>query len=408
MSLKIKIIILLSLVVIGSSFGYFYAEIEAEKIDLLNAENEYIAGETIQLNFNNIDEDCKLYLHHSYSKTILKPEIVENKGIFSLPEFLSSKSGIVNWVLLKDGEQKRIGSFEILPKVASKTVIESYFGPRSIQAGDRDYSMLVVVPMDAMDNPLPDSTRVMLHKQFYEEIDSVEIFTDKLMAWKNIMAYRKAGNINISSRVLGVNSIELTTNVLPSNATDFQISSFRNHDFADGNQIAEFTTSEIKDEWGNTISDGTLVSFYIENEAATILSTRGSSIEGVATAKIIHPDHPDTWKIKAYITGLAESNTIEISFRQALKDFEVEFYNKNRTIKVGPLQSFMQQLIPDGALVKLHIYHQNKLVEVKQETSNDGFVTFKLPKSFYPENTYSFKIEALGKIKTTGVLNYEE
>ena len=408
MSLKIKIIILLSLVVVGSSFGYFYAEIEAEKIDLLNAENEYIAGETIQLNFNNIDEDCKLYLHHSYSKTILKPEIVENKGIFSLPEFLSSKSGIVNWVLLKDGEQKRIGSFEILPKVASKTVIESYFGPRSIQAGDRDYSMLVVVPMDAMDNPLPDSTCVMLHKQFYEEIDSVEIFTDKLMAWKNIMAYRKAGNINISSRVLGVNSIELTTNVLPSNATNFQISSFRNHDFADGNQIAEFTTSEIKDEWGNTISDGTLVSFYIENEAGTILSTRGSSIEGVATAKIIHPDHPDTWKIKAYITGLAESNTIEISFRQALKDFEVEFYNKNRTIKVGPLQSFMQQLIPDGALVKLHIYHQNKLVEVKQETSNDGFVTFKLPKSFYPENTYSFKIEALGKIKTTDVLNYEE
>ena len=408
MSLKIKIIILLSLVVVGSSFGYFYAEIEAEKIDLLNAENEYIAGEKIQLNFNNIDEDCKLYLHHSYTKTILKPEIVENKGIFSLPEFLSSKSGIVNWVLLKDGEQKRIGSFEILPKVASKTVIESYFGPRSIQAGDRDYSMLVVVPMDAMDNPLPDSTRVMLHKQFYEEIDSVEIFTDKLMAWKNIMAYRKAGNINISSRVLGVNSIELTTNVLPSNATDFQISSFRNHDFADGNQIAEFTTSEIKDEWGNTISDGTLVSFYIENEAGTILSTRGSSIEGVATAKIIHPDHPDTWKIKAYITGLAESNTIEISFRQALKDFEVEFYNKNRTIKVGPLQSFMQQLIPDGALVKLHIYHQNKLVEVKQETSNDGFVTFKLPKSFYPENTYSFKIEALGKIKTTDVLNYEE
>ena len=408
MSLKIKIIILLSLVVVGSSFGYFYAEIEAEKIDLLNAENEYIAGEKIQLNFNNIDEDCKLYLHHSYSKTILKPEIVENKGIFSLPEFLSSKSGIVNWVLLKDGEQKGIGSFEILPKVASKTVIESYFGPRSIQAGDRDYSMLVVVPMDAMDNPLPDSTRVMLHKQFYEEIDSVEIFTDKLMAWKNIMAYRKAGNINISSRVLGVNSIELTTNVLPSNATNFQISSFRNHDFADGNQIAEFTTSEIKDEWGNTISDGTLVSFYIENEAGTILSTRGSSIEGVATAKIIHPDHPDTWKIKAYITGLAESNTIEISFRQALKDFEVEFYNKNRTIKVGPLQSFMQQLIPDGALVKLHIYHQNKLVEVKQETSNDGFVTFKLPKSFYPENTYSFKIEALGKIKTTDVLNYEE
>ena len=408
MSLKIKIIIVLSLVVAGSSFGYFYAEIQAEKIALLNAENQYIAGETIQLNFNNIDQDCKLYLHHSYSKTILKPEIVENKGIFSLPEFLSSKSGIVNWVLLKDGEQKRIGSFEILPKVASKTVIESYFGPRSIQAGDRDYSMLVVVPMDAMDNPLPDSTRVMLHKQFYEEIDSVEIFTDKLMAWKNILAYRKAGNINISSRVLGVNSIELTTNVLPSNATDFQISSFRNHDFADGNQIAEFTTSEIKDEWGNTISDGTLVSFYIENETGTILSTRGSSIEGVATAKIIHPDHPDTWKIKAYITGLAESNTIEISFRQALKDFEVEFYNKNRTIKVGPLQSFMQQLIPDGALVKLHIYHQNKLVEVKQETSNDGFVTFKLPKSFYPENTYSFKIEALGKIKTTDVLNYEE
>ena len=139
-----------------------------------------------------------------------------------------------------------------------------------------------------------------------------------------------------------------------------------------------------------------------------ILTTRGSSIEGMATAKIIHPDHPDTWKIKGYVTGLAESNVLEISFRQALKDFEIDFYNKNRSIKVGPLQSFMQQLIPDGAVVKLYIYHQNTLVEVKQETSNNGFVTFKLPKSFYPENTYSFNIEALGKSKTTDVLNYEE
>ncbi|UAB86101.1 hypothetical protein INR75_08930 [Zunongwangia sp. SCSIO 43204] len=408
MRLKIRFIILLSLVVLGSSFGYFYTEVDAEKIELINDQDRYTAGEKIQLKFNNIDERCKLYLHHSYSQSILKPEIAENQATFLIPDFLSAKSGEVNWILLKDEEQLQTGSFEILPKVASKTVIESYFGPRSIQAGDRDYSMLVVVPMDAMDNPLPDSTSVMLHKQFYEEIDSVEIFTDKLMAWRNIMAYRKTGNINVSSTVLGVNSIELTTNVFPSNATDFQISSFRNHDFADGNQIAEFTTSEIKDEWGNTISDGTLVSFYIENEAGTMLTTRGSSIEGVATAKIIHPDHPDTWKIKGYVTGLAESNEIEISFRQALKDFEVEFSNGNRTIKIGPLQSFMQQLIPDGAVVKLHIFHQNKLVEIKQETSNDGFVTFRLTKSFYPENSYSFKIEALGKSKTTEELSYEE
>ena len=408
MKLKIRFIILLSLVVLGSSYGYFYTEVDAEKIELINAQDRFIAGEKIQLKFNNIDKSCKLYLHHSYSQTILKPEITENQATFLIPDFLSAKSGEVNWILLKDEEQLKTGSFEILPKVASKTVIESYFGPRSIQAGDRDYSMLVVVPMDAMDNPLPDSTSVMLHKQFYEEIDSVEIFTNKLMAWRNIMAYRKTGNINVSSTVLGVNSIELTTNVFPSNATDFQISSFRNHDFADGNQIAEFTTSEIKDEWGNTISDGTLVSFYIENEAGTMLTTRGSSIEGVATAKIIHPDHPDTWKIKGYVTGLAESNEIEISFRQALKDFEVEFSNGNRTIKIGPLQSFMQQLIPDGAVVKLHIFHQNKLVEIKQETSNDGFVTFRLTKSFYPENSYSFKIEALGKSKTTEELSYEE
>ncbi|MDN3595098.1 hypothetical protein [Zunongwangia endophytica] len=408
MKLKLKIIILLSLVVLGSSFGYFYTEIYSADVELLNSKSAYIAGEEIQFNFSNIDEECRLYLHHSYSQTILKPEIDNDKFSFSIPKFLSTKSGNVNWILLKKEKKLKTGNFEILPKVASETVIESYFGPRSIQAGDRDFSMLVVVPMDAMDNPLPDSTSVMLHKQYYQEIDSVEIFTDKLMAWRNIMAYRKTGNINVSSNVLGVNSIELTTNVFPSNATDFEISSFRNHDFADGNQIAEFTTSEIKDEWGNIISDGTLVSFYIENEAGTMLTTRGSSIEGVATAKIIHPDHPDTWKIKGYVTGLAESNEIEISFRQALKDFDVEFSNGNRLIKVGPLQSFMNQLIPDGAVVKLRIYHKNEFVEVKQETSNDGFVTFRLPKSFYPEKTYSFKIEALGKSKTTDVLKYEE
>ena len=184
--------------------------------------------------------------------------------------------------------------------------------------------------------------------------------------------------------------------IFPSLPENFEIKSSRKHAYADGNQITEFITSILKDEHGNIVSDGTLVEFVIKNANGFMLQTQGSTINGQAIGKILHPNHKDTWQIKAYVMGMAESNVLTIDYIQVLDDFDVKFENNNREITIGPLVSFMEQLIPDGALVKLDIFKDAKKIDTKIETSSDGMVKFWLEEGFYVSGDYDIQIKALG------------
>ena len=183
---------------------------------------------------------------------------------------------------------------------------------------------------------------------------------------------------------------------MPAIPTDFKISATRPHDYADGNQVTTFTTSIIKDKQNNVVSDGTFVSFFIKNKNENILKTTGTTIDGIATSKMIHPDYADSWSIKAYVDGMSESNSISLSYKQVITDFEVNFTENNRLITVGPLQSFMQQMIPDGLHVKLHIYKNNTKIETLTKTSFNGYATFKLKPAIYEDGNYDFSIETAG------------
>ena len=138
--------------------------------------------------------------------------------------------------------------------------------------------------------------------------------------------------MQISSQVNGTSSKEFTSNIYPSNATNFLISWDRNHEYADGNQLTEFSTSVIKDEFENIIADGTMVEFLIHTEENHLLKTYASTINGIAKAKMLHPDSPQTWNVKAYVPGVAESSTIELTYQPILEDFPVKFSAGNRKI----------------------------------------------------------------------------
>ena len=233
-------------------------------------EKTFLAGTEVALTFSTEDgKSPLLFINNSYGSTLISPKKKETKLIFIIPSVFSKKAGILNWSLIYEGKYQLKNSIEILPNIATKTTIESYLGPRSIQAGKRDYSMFVIIPTDIYDNPLPENTSVKINEQFLDNITSTEEKTKNLIAWNTIMAKEKAGSILVSSSCKTTNSNELTTVIYPSNPTNFLISFNRNHNFADGNQITEITTSKILDEFGNTISDGTIVEFNIENTLIT-------------------------------------------------------------------------------------------------------------------------------------------
>ncbi|OIQ20349.1 hypothetical protein [Lacinutrix sp. MedPE-SW] len=369
---------------------------------LITTQTDYKVGNTIILEFTLSEQKTPLlYCSNSYGSTLVSAEIKNNSLHYKIPNNITKKIGVVNWKLLND-KATLSGKLNINPK-AEVATMETYIGPPSIEAGGTDYTMLVVIPTDSLDNPVPSNTLVNAKFQFLNSEEKEAVFTKNLIAYRNINSKRESGRMLVSSESLGTNSKEFTINVAAAIPTDFTISAKRPHEYSDGNQITTFSTSVIKDKQNNVVSDGTFVTFFITTKNETILKTTGTTIEGVAQAKMIHPDYADTWSIKAYVDGMAESNNIVLSYKQVIEDFEVAFSNNNRTITVGPLQSFMQQMIPDGLHVKLTIYKDNELIDTIIKTSFKGYVNYNLKPAIYKNDDYSFSIETAGlkkEIKT--------
>lgn len=366
---------------------------------ILTTETEFESGSTIVLKFSTQKDSLPLlYISNSYGSSLVNAKQDWHTISYDIPQNFSNKIGIVSWKLI-DTETFLTGYFKILPKQQVKHM-ETYMGPPSIDAGGIDYSMLVVIPTDSLDNPIAVNTPVNVTHQFLLTEKTTAVLTNNLIAYKNIYSPKESGRILASSECLTQNSKEFTLNVLPAIPSGFTISLNRPHQYADGNQITTFSTSIIKDQFNNVVSDGTYVQFYITTSQGNILKTAGTTVNGIAIAKIIHPDYQEKWSVKAYVAGMAESNTINVSYQQAITDFNVTFSKNNRILKVGPLKSFMQQMIPDGLQVTLKIYKNNTLIETVIKTSRNGFANFRIKSDVVINGVYDIKINTAGLEKT--------
>ena len=397
MKFKQNYIFVISLILL-SSFTIVQNGEKDSDIKLITTQTNFEVGSRIVLKFSSQGEiKPLLYCSNSYGSTLISPHNESGTLEYQIPENISIKIGVLNWKLLND-EHSITGKINITPK-AEVATMETYIGPPSIESGGADYTMLVVVPTDSLDNPVPTNTLVTAKNQFLDNEETHDIFTKNLIAYRNINSKKETGRMLVSSESLGTNSKEFTINVSAAIPTNFSISATRSHGYADGNQITTFTTSVIKDQHKNIVSDGTFVTFFITNSKGNILKTTGLTLAGVATSKMIHPDYADSWKIKAYVDGMSESNSISLDYVQVIEDFEVTFSENNREITIGPLQSFMQQMIPDGLHVKLNIYKGNTFVTTLTKTSFNGYVHFKLKPAIFDNGIYSFSIETAGLTK---------
>ncbi len=395
--MKLKYLIYSFLIIASSANGLIANT--SETIQLETSQEQFTVGESIVLRFSGTqDTSIQLYCANSYGTTLIRPNVKNNELQYTIPTQICSKIGVVNWKLLNN-KNSLSGTFTIVSQ-AIPVAMETYVGPPSIEAGDRDYTMLVVIPTDALDNPLPENTEVNLKRQFLAAEQAGTILTKNLIAYRRIYAPTKSGRMLLATECLGLNSKEYTVNIMPAISKDFEIYAKRSHAYADGNQITTFTTSVLKDEHNNIVSDGSYVEFFITNTKGNILKTAGMTIDGVATAKMIHPDHQETWSIKAYVTGISESNIISLTYKQVIENFTVTFSENNRNIEVGPLQSFMNQLIPDGLQVKLHISQNGKIIKEYIKESRDGFVNFELNPNIFSNGNYDLEITTAGITKT--------
>ncbi len=376
--------------------------VEHPLVTIESKKTEYIAGDHIKLVFKTSKVvDLKLQLKNAYGNVLINPTEINGALVnFNIPKNYSRLAGPCHWKLLHTGNILLSGTVSIATNKTEITHLESYFGPRSVTAGYNDYSMLTIAPTDVYDNPLDNDTPVTIKYQFLENISDLQVTTENFIAWYNVRSTTKSGRILVTSECNGTTSKELTTIVFPSNATNFNISASSAHNYADGNQILTFKSDIIRDEFGNMVSDGTLVTFVIKNEKGAHLYTVGTTLNGIVEARTLHPDYPAKWEVQAFITGAAQSNLTNFNFQSAIKDYPVTFSKGNRHIEIGSFESFMNQLVPDGILVQLDIYNKDlKFIETKKTTTKNGSSTIYLGAYFLPNGTYTFKIKAAGITK---------
>ncbi len=391
------------------AFGTTLVSDKKVSFELVSKNKIFIAGKRIELEFHSKSEkeESQLFIIHSYGKTLLDATIEKGNYIFKIPENYCKKTGNVSWFLINNNKTIKTGSFEIIPNDNTKTVIENYLGPPNILAGGKEFTMVVTIPTDAYDNPKKDDTDVILKHQFMQNVSNFNLKTKDFIAWYDIFSPLKSGKLLVSTQCDTIVTNEIEAEIYPNLASNFTIDYTRNHEFADGNQITRFTTSIIKDQFENTVSDGTLVSFIIKTTNDLVLKTFGTTINGIAMAQILHPDHQEVYSVKGFVTGIAESNSLVINYKPVLSTFNYRFSNQNRTITVGPIKSFMNQLVPDGIKVVVKVFHENKLINTLQEDTLKGGASFELSADFYKEKQYQFEITVLGITKKTTTLYYD-
>lgn len=359
-----------------------------------------MAGDTITLKFEFTGKgNPDLILENSLGTTVI-PGIREKDELwYALPTQFTQKSGFCKWQLISNKNISASGIIEI-SSLERPLKMETYMGPRSIYAGTTDYAMLVNVPTDIYDNPAKDGTPVEIKRQILTNKESFETTTEDLISWKRLFSVEKTGRMLVTASAAGSNTKELTVDIYPSQAIGFELYFKRNHEYADGNQIIVFETSMIKDKYGNIITDGTLVTFQVTNKNGLKLKTEGTSINGIAMAQMLHPEIEEKWNVEAYVTGSANSEPILIDFKPAIKSYDVTISEDGRTILVGPILSFMDQLHPDGIPIDIMISNEKKQqFLVKRKASVNGFTEFELTGEKFNAGTYQLEVTIAGIIK---------
>lgn len=390
-------------------YGLFWMLLTMNALSVLGQMNHIVqvipcdtftAGETVVLRFDDLksDKEWIVHCHSSLGSVILKPEQREELT-FEIPPFIANKAGLIDWVLLDNQHTKQSGKIYILPQSKVESM-ETYLGPPDILAGGEDYSMFVSVPTDTFDNPMLDNTPVNLEYYFKSNTTTQHLNIEDGLVFHRIFSPKQSGRIFAVSECLGIFSKEYDVNIQPALPTDFQIYAESNHYYADGNQVLTFKTSVLVDSFKNVVSDGTMVEFYIKNKQGDILRTRGITQEGVAIAEIVHPEYEEYWEVKAIVVGMAESNSIVLNFEQVINTYQVLFENANRTITLGPLESYMNQRIPDGFKAHIFIYKDGELVKRQIKDSKNGYVIFKLDPNEIQGGQYDIHFEVAGIRRT--------
>ncbi len=317
---------------------------------------------------------------------------------FQLPSHLLAVKGDLSLKLLHQGSIIHHSTITIKADTTRAPIIEAYCGPKQIISGGQDYTAVIGTVLDSLDNPWPKNTPTTFQYRYKGTSRSRTIASKNLYAYHRFYSNNQTGHPVISVSAMGAAHEEFELTLYPGAPQRFSLTIDRDHDYADGKQIAAITTTKITDKNGNAIADGSLVNFNITSDDGALSKAQATTINGVATLQIPAPDRPVTWLIEAAINQFVNSDPLETSFKSAIQPFAIN--KKNDSIMIGPIKSFSDHWVPYRTPVAIEIMAENIKVASTTVLSESGMAILDLASLNLEPCDYTLKATCGGYIET--------
>ncbi|TDQ31082.1 hypothetical protein CLV82_1783 [Zeaxanthinibacter enoshimensis] len=377
------LLLFLTILFLGSACRYKEESTTAVRVQakLLTQELEFTAGDKVEQVFA-VSPGIQPFLmvDGSLGISVLNSRLIGDQYFFLWSDHLSEKSGSFQWKLLAGGDVVLSGKVEITPATPNTGILETYLGPKRIFSGEEYKSMLVSIPTDKFDNPIAPGQSTEVHMRSTDGISTIPSVQEDLIVWTPIPGSNQAQQLKLAAVLPGSRSREQTLEVSPSVPMPFPVLSDTSRGFADGKELLQIRTGMVRDRYGNILADGTLVRFQVENSSGFKLFTEGKLINGMASAAMLHPTSPGSWKIEAVVGGVLSSEPLMVSFEMAVTGYNLrQDQDIPGKLYVEQVSGVMGQMIQDGFPVSISLKDPEfQLLLEKNMELEDGGLTVDL------------------------------
>jgi hypothetical protein len=254
--------------------------------------------------------DSPIYLmrHTTWGTTI---------DTFGTDQTITTVDTLTGWVsaeVLYEGIKISQKSYHVLPMGATMP-LDTYLGSKSVIANGQDWAMLTAIPTDTFGNLVQAQTPVQFELVRPNDLaENKQTFTKHGVAYQIITAQTKAGKTMGYVSVNQAKSKEKELLEVADYPIDFRIWAEGTTPFADGRQTFKVKTDVLKDRFGNTVPDGTMVLFECQDTNNTLRQLNGYTLEGTATIVVQNPVSAGSLSIRASVNGGGKSNLFTVSF----------------------------------------------------------------------------------------------
>lgn len=362
----------------------------------INAGESIEAKGTIETSSQSVNELHMVLQHALYTKSY--PIKISN-GAFQLniPADDNQFAGEVIAKIVHGNQVIEQSMFYIMPLQAIDKM-QNFNGPKDLFASDDDASMNVSIPHDKFGNPLFPPSVVKYQSSFEGEIQKLENKpVENLVAYQITKAKTKKGKYLIGSNSSEGFSQEQELIIGSAMPKSFNIELLSFHPFADSRQFIQLKTTQLADKFGNTVADGTLINFTVEEDGALVGVYQSFTIGGIANVYIENPSKESAWNIQASLHDGIRSNKVPLNFSKNVNDFDLEWDQEKQTLSIGPVVGILGQFVPDGTEVMISATNKNLENYIYLE---EGKYDYKLPFDWIEKKPKKLEVLIGGHQKT--------